>query len=167
MINIIPTQKSDLKNIQSLWNDGDVMKYVGFPNGLGITIDQLEKWLDRLNASSYSKHFSIYDDELGYVGETFFSMDIHNDIAALDIKLFKKARGKGIAYQALYFCIDEVFQLGLVSKVYVDPNLENKKALSLYERLGFQSKERPVFLEPSDTYFELSISRWKEIKQSN
>jgi hypothetical protein len=49
----------------------------------------------------------------------------------------------------------------------VDPNLENKKALSLYERLGIQSKERPNFLEPSDTYFELNISNWKEIKQSN
>ena len=34
MLTIKETTRADLPNIQSLWADGDVMKFVGFPDGL-------------------------------------------------------------------------------------------------------------------------------------
>ncbi|NLC94884.1 MAG: hypothetical protein GX676_04250 [Bacilli bacterium] len=36
-IMIKETTEEDLDNIMTLWNNGEVMKYVGFPEGLGIT----------------------------------------------------------------------------------------------------------------------------------
>ena len=34
MISVKETTKADIPNVQRLWADGDVMKYVGFPDGL-------------------------------------------------------------------------------------------------------------------------------------
>jgi hypothetical protein len=44
-IKIIETSEDDLENILSLWNNGDVMSFVGFPNGLEITMEKLVEWL--------------------------------------------------------------------------------------------------------------------------
>ena len=47
-ITISETGESDLENVLALWNDGDVMKYVGFPNGLGETMEGMLRWLSRI-----------------------------------------------------------------------------------------------------------------------
>ncbi|WP_160680442.1 GNAT family protein [Clostridium sp. C8-1-8] len=159
-LTIKETDKSDLKNVMELWNDGEVMYYVGFPQGLNITLDKLEGWLSKLNSSKYTKHYSIYDENIGYCGETYYSIDLDHDLAALDIKLFPKAQGKGIAEYSLSYCINEVFKNNLASKVYVDPNPLNKKAWKLYEKLGFESKLRPDFLDHYETYLETTKDRW-------
>lgn len=146
MITIRETTKNDLSNVQKLWADGDVMKFVGFPEGLHETDEAMGRWLERIEAARPdTNHFSVYDDGV-YCGEAFYQIDIkHGNSAALDIKLFRFARGKGIAATALSYAIDEAFKHG-AERVWVDPNPENMKALALYERLGFQRKPMPAYL---------------------
>ena len=159
MITIKETTKNDLSNVQKLWADGDVMKFVGFPEGLHETDEAMSRWLDRIAAARpATNHFSVYDDAV-YCGEAFYQIDIkHGNSAALDIKLFRFARGKGIAATALSYAIDEAFKHG-AERVWVDPNPENMKALALYERLGFQRKPMPEYLtggeEIASIYMEL------------
>ena len=146
MITIKETTRNDLPNVQKLWADGDVMKFVGFPEGLHETDEAMSRWLERIAAARpASNHFSVYDDAV-YCGEAFYQIDIkHGNSAALDIKLFRFARGKGIAATALSYAIDEAFKNG-AERVWVDPNPENAKAIALYERLGFQRKPMPAYL---------------------
>ena len=123
MIEIKETNIKDIDNVQRLWADGDVMRFVGFPNGLHQTSDE--------------EHQS----------------------AALDIKLFGFARGRGIATAGLSFAIKEAFRNG-AEIVWVDPNPENTKAIALYKRLGFQQKAFPAYLisedkEQNSIYMEL------------
>lgn len=40
------TTKDDLDNVMSLWNNGEVMNFVGFPEGLGMTKDKMERWIE-------------------------------------------------------------------------------------------------------------------------
>ena len=150
------TTKEDLDNVLSLWNDGDSMKFVGFPNGLGITMEKLEKWLLNINVNENRKHYSIYDKSIGYCGETYYSIDKTNDLATLDIKLLKPSRGKGIASRALSNTISVIFDNNLASRAYVDPNPLNKDAFKLYEKLGFKKATRPKHLEPYETYLEVT-----------
>jgi hypothetical protein len=42
-ITIRPTRREDLENVRALWNDGDVMQYVGFPQGLDATAESMER----------------------------------------------------------------------------------------------------------------------------
>ena len=43
MIEIKETTAEDIKNIQRLWADGDVMRFVGFPDGLRQTAKRTRK----------------------------------------------------------------------------------------------------------------------------
>lgn len=158
-IKIIETRECDLENIQKLWADGDVMKYVGFPNGLHETMENLQNWYKWIKESRpYVNHYSIYEGNL-YCGESFYNIDFnHDNSACLDIKLFKHARGKGIASLALKYTIEEAFKNG-AKKVWVDPNPNNIKAIALYERLGFSVKSMPNYLVESEVTESLYMEK--------
>lgn len=156
-ISIKETSLDDLENIAALWNTGDVMKYVGFSNGLGVSVENLKlKWLPGINKNEKRKHYSIYHHELGYCGESYYEVE-ENGKAALDIKLFSKARGKGIAFRGLKHAIDEAFIIGNASVVYVDPQKRNDKALKLYSKFSFKEYPHPDIKQAEKhCYFELS-----------
>lgn len=138
------------------------MKYVGFPEGLQQTDKAMARWYDRIvSARPRVNHYSVFDDGV-YCGESYYAIDSdHENAAALDIKLFSFARGKGIAAKALTYAIEQVFQNG-ASKVWGDPNPSNTKALALYTRLGFEEKPMPKYLlqgdAPISIYMELTRS---------
>ena len=160
MITVRETTANDLAHVKQLWADGDVMKFVGFPEGLHENDERMQKWFRRIVSSRpTTNHFSIFDHDI-YCGETFFSIDVkHGNSASLDIKLFSFARGKGIASAALTYAIEEAFKNG-AKKVWVDPNPENIKAIALYERLGFERKPMPEYLNDDEgitsIYMELT-----------
>jgi RimJ/RimL family protein N-acetyltransferase len=160
-ITIKETDQSDLLNVMKLWNDGEVMFYVGFPAGLGVTIERLQKWLSGVNQDIFRRHYSIYAEDIGYCGETFYEIDREHDLAILDIKLLPEAQGKRIAAYAFSYAIDQVFCNNLATKACVDPHPDNKKAWKLYAKLGFISKPGPEFLEKGPTYLEVTRDTFK------
>ena len=145
LIEIRETTIEDIKNIQRLWADGDVMKFVGFPDGLVETDEEMENWFRWIASNRPGlNHFSIFEDG-NYCGESFYAIDAEHHSAALDIKLFGSARGRGIAAAGLSHAIREAFRNG-AETVWVDPNPENTKAIALYKRLGFVRKDFPEHL---------------------
>ena len=131
----------DIKNIQSLWADADVMKYI-WPGGLHETEEAVREWLDRfIAARPKQNHYSIFEDGK-YCGETQYRIDEETGCASLDIKLLEFARGRGIATQALSYSIQEALKNG-AKTLWVDPHPENEKAIALYSKLGFIQKEMP------------------------
>lgn len=172
MIEIRETSEKDLRNVQNLWSDGDVMKFVGFPDGLHQTDEEMHKWFCWINSDRPDiNHYSIFEDGV-YCGETFYEIDReHGNCAALDIKLFGFARGRGIATKALSYAIDEAFGHG-AETVWVDPNPENEKAIALYERLGFRREKMPKHLmpedgEPESVYMELRAEERGRLKRGS
>ena len=160
-LTIRETTETDLENVLTLWNDGEVTRYVGFPNGIGVDIPYLENWLKGIKKGRPRiNHYSVYAEGIVYCGETFYRIDSSRGYSSvLDIKLVPSARGKGIASAALSFAVEQAFTNG-AKRVWVDPNPENEKALALYRRLGFVEKPMPQDLsesgEPVKTvYFEL------------
>lgn len=160
-----PTTEKDLENVMRLWNHGEVTKYVGFPEGIGVTVDDLRPWLARIEAHRpHTEHWAIYDEDGRYCGEAFHRLSENpQEAASLDIKLLPEARGKGIATAALRHAIESAFALG-ATKVCVDPSPENKKALALYERLGFSKVATPKNdrYDPQDAvYMELTEDTYR------
>ena len=159
MIEVRETTARDIKNVQQLWADGDVMKFVGFPDGLIETDEEMIKWFRWIESNRpVLNHYSIFENGK-YCGESFYNIDAEHQSAALDIKLFGFARGRGIAAAGLSHAIKEAFRNG-AETVWVDPNPENSKAIALYKRLGFQHRGFPEYLvsedeAPSSIYMEL------------
>ncbi len=142
MITIKESTYDDIKHIQSLWADEDVMKYI-WPGGLHETEEAVREWIDRIiSARPKKNHYSIFEDGK-YCGETQYAIAEGTNSAALDIKLFEFARGRGIATQALSYSIREAFKNG-AEKVWVDPHPLNVRAINLYHKLGFVQKEMPA-----------------------
>ncbi len=142
VVQVKESTTDDIKSIQALWADGDVMKYIGFPNGLHETEESIQEWLNRFHTlRPKENHYSIFEDGK-YCGETQYRIDEKHRSASLDIKLLEFARGRGIATQAISYAIEEAFNNG-AEVVWVDPHPENAKAISLYQRLGFVTKEMP------------------------
>lgn len=159
MLEIKETMIGDIKSVQQLWADGDVMKFVGFPDGLHQTDEGMQNWFRWIKSNRPTlNHYSIFEDGK-YCGESFYEIDAEHRSAALDIKLFGFARGCGIATAGLSHAIKEAFLNG-AEIVWVDPNPENMKAIALYEKLGFQQKDFPEYLvsedeEKTSIYMEL------------
>lgn len=160
MIEIRETRLDDIRDVQRLWADGSVMHFVGFPDGLINTDEEMREWYRWIDSNRPAiNHYSIFEDGI-YCGETFYNIDKeHGDSAALDIKLFGFARGRGIATEALSYAIKEAFGHG-AKVVWVDPVPQNAKAIALYERLGFKRESMPEYMieqdeEPVSIYMEL------------
>lgn len=97
-----------------------------------------------------------------YCGETQYRIDEETNNASLDIKLFKFARGRGIATEALSYSIREAFGHG-AENLWVDPHPSNDSALKLYRRLGFVQKEMPEYVialgEDPEVYTYLELRK--------
>ena len=155
---IHPTGGEDLEGLRALWADGEVMRYVGFPDGLRKTPREMEEWLAWIREERpMTEHYSVYCGGT-FCGESFYRIDPESGRAALDIKLFPFARGRGIAGWALRRAIEEAFAHG-AAVCYVDPNPGNTRAAALYRRLGMVQKPMPEELRDPDypgfLYFEL------------
>lgn len=150
------TSETDLPDIMDLWNDGNVMKWVGFPEGLGYDQEEMKKWFTMIQMDPKRHHFVVYAEEIGFCGEVYYAVDKMNKRAGLDVKFTHKAQGHGLAIDALDTLIRYVFRSELeVEAVYTGPSEENIAARKLYTRCGLREKPRPADLEEELSYWEL------------
>lgn len=56
------TSVSDLPDLMALWNDGRVMKWVGFPDGLGYDATSVAQWFVRLRARPHCRASEPWND---------------------------------------------------------------------------------------------------------
>lgn len=155
------TQECDLTNIQSLWNNGEVMKWVGFPEGLNQSMEGLKIWHRNLQKSNLAKHLVVLDSYHNFCGELFYLKDIENECASLDIKFLPEAQGRGLAVEALKRFINFVFDTEKeIDAVWTEPSKENVLARKLYSKCGLVEKERPVHMDLGDSYWELTREEW-------
>jgi hypothetical protein len=86
----------DLPDLMTLWNDGRVMKWVGFPEGLGYDLDKLMNWYSQLQANPNRHHFVVHEKGTGFCGELYYAADKEHKRAGLDIKLIPETQGRRI-----------------------------------------------------------------------
>jgi RimJ/RimL family protein N-acetyltransferase len=135
--------------LRKLWNDGEVMRYVGFPQGLGIDERGMMEWFKKLKRHrSIDREHWIVENERGEpIGEAYYKAELEysgyraEKMAQIDLKLARSFWGQGYATDALQTLIRHLFEKGFET-IVVSPNLNNEAALRLYERLGFEPKNR-------------------------
>jgi len=149
-----PTREEDLPDLLSLWNDGRVMRWVGFPDGLGLNPDSIREWFERVEANPHRHHFVVSSSLLGFCGEAYYAVDPGRSRASLDLKLRPEAQGGGRARTALAALIDLVFRKEpKVDLVWTEPVRENLAARTLYWSCALRPEERPDDLRPGPSFW--------------
>lgn len=153
--------EGDVPDLMTLWNDGRVMKWVGFPNGLGYDLKKISDWLSRLQANSDRHHFVVHAEGIGFCGEVYYAVDRMHKRAGLDIKFRSEAQRQGLATDALKTLIRFVFEMEPdVEVVWTEPSEENIAARKLYERCGLKPRPCPPDMEQGLSYWEKRRENW-------
>lgn len=156
------TQEKDLNNILCLWNNGTVMKWVGFPKDLNQTIEDVQEWFSNLQKYELANHYVILSKSNIFCGELFYIKNLEHSRSGLDIKLLPESQSKGLATEALKSFIDIIFKIERqIDAVWTEPSKDNTPARGLYTRCGLEEKERQDDMEPAEFYWELTREEWK------
>ncbi len=138
---------ADLPFLQALWNDGEVMRYVGFPDGLGTTAEKMARWWERCQTWT-ATHLLIETPAGTPLGESGWGfMDTPG---MLELKLARTHWGQGYAADALGALLDYIFGHTTIEQAVVTPHRQNKATGRLYRRFGFQPD-----LSPADGEYEV------------
>ena len=147
-VRLRPTCLEDLEFLRELWNDGEVMRFVGYPLGLGIDKQGMREWFRRLEEHrGRDREHWIVETEGESIGEAYYRVVEEYcgyraaGMAELDLKLAKEFWGCGYGGDALRTLARSLFGRGFEVLV-VSPNLKNRAALRLYEQMGFEPKHR-------------------------
>lgn len=152
-----PTRRRDLPDLARLWSHPDVMRWVGFPEGMEFTTRELRDWWDAMVRDERSHHFIVVE-HAAFCGEAHYRLDDPPTTAGLDIKLLPFAQGRGVATVALTMLMERIAeQHPSVTAVWVEPSPENVPARRLYERLRFRPAPRPAHLPSGDHYWQRSL----------
>lgn len=89
------TEQKDLPLVQALWSNGDVMQFVGFPNGLVQSDEDMARWHSWIQKNQpHCMHYSIFDGD-EYCGETYYEIDRHRTGSPASISSSIPARAAG------------------------------------------------------------------------
>jgi RimJ/RimL family protein N-acetyltransferase len=148
-LSIRPTEASDLGDLRRLWNDGRVMCWVGFPDGLGIDDGGSRDWFEWIAGSPDRHHYVVHEGDGRFCGELYYRLDAAGR-AELDIKLRPEAQGRGIGSEAFGWLLETVFEREPAAVLaWTEPRPENVRSRALYARWGLRPEPRPPDLEGS------------------
>ncbi|MDQ1167515.1 GNAT family N-acetyltransferase [Flavobacterium sp. SORGH_AS_0622] len=118
-------------------NDSEIWKYTGSRPNLTITPEIELEWIKKVLQDPSSKRFAITADDV-YVGNIQLT-NIQEKEAEYHIFIGdKNFFGKGIAFLATQQIIRYALNVLQLEKIYLEVKNENYKAVSLYERSGFE-----------------------------
>ena len=141
-IRIRPARHEDLPFLQALWNDGAVMRYQGYPDGMHASEADMERWWQTAQhahrgiPSLPTPHAIIETVDGAPLGELSYAIDAKSR-AILDIKMSPACQQKGYAAEALRVFLHELFATAGVTRIIVEPSPENAAARRLLARTGF------------------------------
>lgn len=166
-VTIRTTSRQDLTDLMTLWNDGRVMQWVGFPNGLGYDEEKIARWFEKLQSHPHRHHFVVYANSVGFCGEVYYAVDQAHRRAELDIKFVPSAQGRGLATDALQTLIRHAFENEKeVDIVWTEPRVNNIASRKLYTRCGLTPQPRPSDLEPFESYWALARESWLTLSKA-
>lgn len=140
---------SDIPIITRWWNNGLLMKDMGFINGLDVTEQSLyarfEKQINDEDSILESRMYIISDIKTGKeIGELQYGeLNLEEKKCRIAIKISEISyQGKGLGEEALSLFIDYLICEFDLKKIEIDTIHDNKRAYNLYKKLGFREVER-------------------------
>lgn len=139
----------DIRFLFSLWTNPDVMKFVGFPDGLKVTIEQVREGILNQDESEYNQKLLIELLHSGIlIGECKLGLPDENGVSETDVKLFPEYWGKGYGTEVKQGLVDYLFIHTDCTVIKATPNILNIASQKMQEKVGGQRIGQEMFCFP-------------------
>jgi len=152
------------RNFERLWETGEVMKNVGYPNGLRRDRRQYDHFWKTLDRKSLIL-FAIEDRSGRFLGEAKLSFPDKDNICSHDVKLLPEYQGKGYGKEAWQLLLELSCRRWPESTMSVTPSVDNAKAVKLYKSLGFEFEgEQREWIPSSESPYAVPVRYRRMLK---
>lgn len=147
--------QSDVDLLLNMHNNGEIMKYVGFPTGLHTTFEKEKEATKRKpRLLTYTK------DTNEFIGYCNTGTKNEDGFYTIDIKLKPEFQGNGYGYELLQGLFKYIFEeLKDGAGIETDPNPANVAAVKLYEKLGMKKTGKINHFKNEEMEFRTEIYR--------
>ena len=127
----------DVGLFYALWSDPAVMTHVGFPNGLGMTRQEIEEQLQSQQEGAYGRLLTIILQATGErIGECFMTQPNQAGIAETDVKLLPAFWGQKLGVEVKRGLVQYLFEHTDCTAVQATPNIHNIASIKMQEAVG-------------------------------
>jgi RimJ/RimL family protein N-acetyltransferase len=141
--------KDDVDLYYALWTNPQVMRNVGFPQGLRITRSEIMEMLSGGGKSEFDQLLVVELKDSGQaIGECKVSQPNELGIAEPDIKLLPAYWGQGYGSECWRGLVAYQFKHTDCQAIQTTPNVDNKAAIMLYEATGARRVGEEVYHFP-------------------
>ncbi len=140
---------NDIDILYELWNDPIVMRFVGFPEGLFISREQLRKQLTIERDDPFNRVLMAERKEDGVVvGQCKLGGVNDDNVAHTDVKLLPMFQGMGYGTEIKHALVDYQFTHTDCRAVEGSPNKDNHASIRMQEKVGGVVVAEGVFKAP-------------------
>lgn len=158
---IRPVRAEDFPYLLRWWNDGRVMASVGAPDGLGLTMKDMQKYWKKWRDDPLGLMKIVCLSDGTPVGETnFHDYNMEEKSTELGIKICRPDLwGQGLGTEALELMTRYAFEVLGVDRVLVNPAKTNRRIIHVNEKCGF----RTVGEKDGGLLMELKKEDWEKM----
>ena len=144
-------RKKDVKLYYLLWNNPEVMKFVGFPNGLQMTKMEIQNKLSQQKKSEFDTNLIIELLKTGeFIGEAKLGKPDENKIASTDVKILPKFYGNSYGKEIKKGLVDYIFTHTDAVAIQTSPNVKNVASIRMQEYVGAKRVGEEVYHFPEN-----------------
>ena len=169
-------QAADARFIYTLWTTPEIMRSVGFPKGLSITIDEVREQIEGSPDSEFGSLLIVLSQEPNEaIGQARIGLPDAEGICEPDIKLDPEFWGNGYGKELWPALIDYAFLHSSAKIVQGTPNCSNLASVRMQMGAGMVKVDEGVFeshlnMQPDTApvpYYKLQITReqWQSRRQ--
>ena len=137
--------------LYSLWTNPDIMKFVGYPQGLRISEEDIKKQLQKEYLDEFNRVLLVFlKDSNIPIGECKLGSPDKNNIAYTDIKLLPEYQGKGFGSEIKRALIDYLFTNTQCKAIKGTPNRNNIASIKMQEAVGGKRVKEGCYHFPED-----------------
>ncbi len=170
-----PAEPGDAAFIHRLWTCPEVMKFVGYPQGLPCEVAEVHQQIERTQGQAFGGLLIVERQRDGLpIGQAHLSVLDEDGICEPDVKLDPVVWSNGYGKELWVALVSYAFAHSDAAAVQGTPNRENAASIRMQCAAGLQQVGEGVFTNPirgrsegvSVPYLRLVIRRdqWGEIR---
>jgi len=140
---------SDVEMYLSLWNNPEVMKNVGFPDGLGTSAEGVRKQIASHDNTEFNQTLVVIEKASGErIGECKIGLPNEKEISCPDFKFLPEYSGKGFGKELFNALCKYTFSNTRAQIIETSPNEKNVASQKIAESAGAKETRRGIYHFP-------------------